>query len=335
MYEEFYGLTEKPFSLTPDPEFIYMGDEFREALDRIIYGIKRREGFTVIVGDVGTGKTMLCWTLLGRLGQNVRTALILNPLLSEDDILRAILQDFGVRPARYYRHPAAGDGGSEVAPYDPGWMVGLSRKELIDELNNFLLGGASEEAASLLLIDEAQNLSSGVLEQLRVLSNLETPKRKLLQIIFIGQLEFEQKLALPELRQLNQRITVRYELRPLSREDAAQYIRHRLVVAGGSRKVSFTADALKSICKHSSGYPRLINIICDRALLSGYRERSRTITAKMVRQGLADLRGKKRTAAHVRLAGSLRWALPIFAAAVILLMVVAFLLKSAAAVGSW
>jgi general secretion pathway protein A len=291
MYEKFFGLKEKPFSLTPDPEFLFVNRHFRGALDSVIYGIQRQEGFTAIVGDVGTGKTTLCWSLLGKLDKGLRTALILNPLLTADDMLKAILQDFGVVPAWQMAAAAESD---EQPAYDPSWMQGLTRKELIDELNIFLLEGAEQGLFNILIIDEAQNLSSSVLEQLRILSNLETAKKKLLQIIFVGQLEFEHKLQLPQLRQLNQRITIRYTLKPLAMADTIQYIGHRLSVAGSQRGVTFNKGAFRAIYSYSKGYPRLINVICDRSLLEAYTQRSRTITARMVQKAAIGLRGKEK-----------------------------------------
>jgi general secretion pathway protein A len=290
MYERFYGLKEKPFSLTPDPEFLFVNKHFRGALDNVIYGIERQEGFTAIVGDVGTGKTTLCWALLGKLDKNIRTALILNPLLNEEDMLKAILQDFGVRPRRGWVQES-----QDAEPlYDSSWMQGLSRKELIDELNYFLLVGSEQGIFNILILDEAQNLSLGVLEQLRILSNLETAKKKLLQIIFVGQLEFQQKLNLPQLRQLDQRITIRYSLKPLSKPDMVQYIEHRLSVAGSKGSVGFTHGALARIYSYSKGYPRLINIICDRSLLAGYSERARVIAPRMVTKAARGIRGKEK-----------------------------------------
>jgi len=335
MYERFYGLKEKPFNLTPDPEFLFINRDFREALERVIYGILRREGFTVVVGDVGTGKTTLCWALLGKLDQSVRTALVLNPLLNEEDILKAILQDFGVRPRRCIQSLLPGLENTAPARYDPLWMQGLSRKQLIDELNDFLLEGASDDVTNVLLIDEAQNLSLEVLELLRILSNLETPKRKLLQIIFVGQLELEHKLKLPQLRQLNQRITVRYRLRPLSKDDSVRYIYHRIVVAGGNRSVTFTDGALKWIYRFSSGYPRLLNIICDRTLLAGYSERSRTITSSMVRKAVRGLRGSEKPRTTVRLVGSFRWALPVLVFVLTLLVALALFWSSNGILSRW
>jgi general secretion pathway protein A len=288
MYERYYGLREKPFSLTPDPDFLFLNEYFRAALDNVIYGIKRHEGFTVIVGDVGTGKTTLCWSLLGKLEKNIRTALILNPLLTEEDMLRAIIQDFGIPPRLNNFVPEVPDGN---LPYDPTWMMGKTRKELIDELNYFLLEGAERDIFNILILDEAQNLSQQVLEQIRILSNLETPKRKLLQIIFVGQMEFEEKLRLPQLRQLNQRVTIRYTLKPLRKVEMIRYIQHRLNVAGAKESVGFTAGAYRALFNYSKGYPRLINMLCDRALLAGYGRRSRIITTKMVHKAARALKG--------------------------------------------
>jgi general secretion pathway protein A len=318
MYERYYGLKEKPFSLTPDPEFLFVNKYVRGALDNVIYGIERHEGFTSIVGDVGTGKTTLCWALLGKLDKSIRTALILNPLLSEEDMLKAILQDFGVKP-KYHPAPFSN---SDI-PYDPSWMQGLTRKELVDELNRFLLEGSEEGAFNILIVDEAQDLSLGVLEQLRLLSNLETAKKKLLQIIFVGQLEFQQKLNLPQLRQLDQRITIRYALKPMSKAEMVQYIEHRLAVAGSKGNLGFTKGALRDIYSYSRGYPRLINIICDRSLLAGYSEHSRVITAKMVGKAARGLRGKEKSPG-ARLSKSWRVILPIAAVLVLALLAALF-----------
>jgi general secretion pathway protein A len=291
MYESFYGLRERAFSLTPDPQFLYLNRRCRDAIKHILYGIERREGFALIVGDVGTGKTTLCWGLLERLeGKKVSTALVQNPMLSEIDILRSILQDLGVRP------PNTGDQtGDESSqnPFDSSWLRGLDRKDLLDLLNLFLAERAQEDIFTVLIIDESQNLSLEMLEQLRLLSNLETAKRKLLQIIFVGQLELEEKLQLPVLRQLNQRISIRFETKTFSRDDTEKYIRHRLAVAGGRSKVRFGTGTLNAVYKYSKGYPRLINLICDRALLAGYHQRSYVITRKMVRSAVSSLRGKE------------------------------------------
>jgi general secretion pathway protein A len=317
MYEQYYGLKEKPFSLTPDPDFLFVNEQFREVLDTVVYGIQRHEGFTVIVGDVGTGKTTFCWALLSRLGAGIRTALILNPTLTEEDMLKAILQDYGIRP----RGEALGPEQAEP-PYDPAWMRGLTRKELIDELNFFLLQSVDQDLYNILVIDESQDLSAGVLEQIRLLSNLETAKKKLLQIIFVGQVEFEQKLQLPELRQLAQRITVRHTLTPLSRQDTARYIEHRLSVAGATRSVGFSRGALRRICTYSRGYPRLINIICDRSLLVGYVLQASMITSGMVRKAARGLWGNGSGAPRIRVVASRKVTVPIAALAVLALLAV-------------
>ena len=289
MYERFYGLRERPFNLTPDPEFLYLSRRHKEALDQVTYGVTRREGFSLIIGDVGTGKTTLCWSLLGRLEGNIRTALVLNPMLSEEDLLRTILQDFGVRGLGD-TGDAEGTASAPLPQYDPAWMRGLSRKELLDELNNFLLKRAQEDVFCVLILDEAQNLSSACLEQLRMLSNLETAKKKLLQIIFVGQLELGEKLKAGSMKALNQRISIRNRIEPLSRKETRDYIYHRLRVAKAPRDLTFTRTALGGIYRHSRGYPRLINLICDRALLAGFSERSYKINRSMIRKSVKVLK---------------------------------------------
>jgi general secretion pathway protein A len=317
MYESFYGLRERTFNLTPDPQFLFLNQRCRDAITHILYGIERREGFALIAGDVGTGKTTLCWGLLERLeGKKVSTALVQNPLVSDTDMLRSILQDLGVRPAG--AHEGTDDTKeSAVDPFDSSWLRGLDRKDLLDRLNAFLAQRAQEDIFTVLIIDESQNLSLEMLEQLRLLSNLETTKRKFLQIIFVGQLELVQKLELPALRQLNQRISIRFETKTLSRDDTEKYVRHRLAVAGGRSKVRFGSGTLNAIHKYSKGYPRLINLICDRALLAGYSERSYTITRKMVKSAVTSLRGTEEVGGGWTLSW-MRKALPVLAAVVLL-----------------
>lgn len=290
MYEEFYGLREKPFSLTPDPKFLFLSEEHRNALELLLYSIRRREGFALLTGGVGTGKTLLCRALVERLDPNTKVALILNPMLSEKELLKAILQDLGL------------DHNKET------------KKELIDELNSFLLSHASQGGTTVLIIDEAQNLSFDVLEQIRLLSNLETDKEKLIQIILVGQEELREKLELPRMRQLNQRISVRYHLTPLSKDEVRRYIEHRLMVAGSSGGITFTRGAINVIYRRSRGIPRLINLICDRALLCGYIERSYRITRGMVRRAAGEVAAREgRRAYLLRLA--LRYTLPLLLAA--------------------
>lgn len=283
MYEEFYGLKEKPFTLTPDPRFFFLSENHREAFEHLLYGVKEKEGFILITGEVGAGKTTLCRALLNRLGtQGTQTALILNPMFSGQELLQCIVADFGI-------------GGA-----------GASKKELLEELNRFLLSQQSAGRSSVLIIDEAQNLPLPVLEELRILSNLETEKEKLLQIILIGQIELKEKLSLPRLRQLNQRISIRYHLQPLAKVEVPRYIRHRLTVAGSTGDLRFSTGALREICRYSQGIPRLINLACDRALLAGYAEQSREIRRQTVTRGLKSLEGEearaKRSGSPPRLA---------------------------------
>ena len=268
MYEQYFGLKEKPFSLTPDPRFLFLSADHKGALDHLLYGIQRREGFLAITGDIGTGKTTICRTLLERLDSGVQTALILNPLLNEREILSAILEDFGI-----------------TYPGQP------PRKTLIDLLNLFLLDQAKSGGAAILIIDEAQNLAPNVLEQIRILSNLETDQEKLLQIILVGQRELREKLESKALRQLNQRISVRYHLAPLSPEETVRYIEHRLTVAGAKGGIEFTPGAYQAIYHFSRGVPRLINLIADRALLAGYVAGSTCITKEMVSEGRQSIAG--------------------------------------------
>src|SRR6185369_8356492 len=263
MYERYYGFTEKPFSLTPDPKYLYRSESHGNAFDLLQYAISRREGFVVVTGDIATGKTTLCRALLEKIDRATFTALVLNPFLSEADLLKRILQDFGV---------------ISRADLKAGRLAGVSKQELIDALYDFLLGLIPLKASAVLIIDEAQNLPLPVLEQIRILSNLETDKEKLLQIILVGQLELQTLLRSPKLRQLDQRVSIRYELQPLDREAAGAYVSHRVAVAGGSSTVTFTSKALDRVHRLSNGIPRLINLICDRALLAGYSLRTSHIT---------------------------------------------------------
>jgi general secretion pathway protein A len=304
MYEKYYGLKAPAFTLTPDPDFLFLNKRSKDALDLILYGIERREGFALIIGDVGTGKTTTCWALLERLARkNICTALIQNPMLSETDILRAIIQDLGIRPEE---SPAPSEtsepsDGSKLEVFSTDWLQGMTKKQLIDRLNVFLGERAQENVFTVIIVDEAQNASMALLEQLRLLSNLETAKKKLLQIIFVGQLELDQKLNLPSMRQLNQRISIRFETKTLSKLDTELYIRHRIAAAGGAPRLFFGSGAFKAIWRHSKGYPRLINLICDRALLIGYSERCRVITRSLVKRAAASLKGQDDTGLRLSL----------------------------------
>jgi general secretion pathway protein A len=274
MHEEYYGFVEKPFSLTPDPKYLYKSESHANAFDLLQYAIRRREGFVVITGDIGTGKTTLCRAILEQLDRKTFTALVLNPFISEEDLLRIILQDFGVVSRDEIKR---------------GRLSNVSKQELIDTLNEFLLSLLPLHAGALLIIDEAQNLPRQVLEQIRILSNLETDKEKLLQIVLVGQLNLKDLLRAPELRQLDQRVSIRYELKPLTREETSAYIAHRLTIAGGGAVVSFAPKALDLVHRYSGGIPRLINLVCDRALLGGYSARTNRITPDLVVAAAAGL----------------------------------------------
>lgn len=272
MYKEFYGLKEKPFSLTPDPKFLYLSQKHREAMEHIGYGIAQKEGFVLITGDIGTGKTTICRAMVNKMNNNAAVALMLNPFFSVEELLRYILKDLGITHS------------------------GTTKLELLEVLNQFLIRHASRGGITVLIIDEAQNLSLNVLEQIRILSNLETEKEKLLQIVLVGQAELREKLKLPKLRQLDQRISVRYHINPLDTKEISKYIYHRLAVAGSGGRISFSRIAFRKIAKkYSMGVPRLINLICDRALLNGYAMQKYHINTRMVVQAVKSLRDEEKT----------------------------------------
>lgn len=272
MYERYFGLKEKPFRITPDPRFLYLSEKHAEALDHLHYGITQGEGFMVISGDVGTGKTTIIRSLMDRLEDpKIRIAIILNPLLEIVDLLRAILLDFGISPR------------------------GRIKKDLIDQLNAFLLFLNRHGKKAVVIIDESQNLAPDLLEELRSLSNLETDREKLLQIVLIGQLELWNKLNSPNLRQLKQRISVNYRLEPLSLKEMKGYIFHRMTIAGYRGQLGFSPRALRIIYRTSRGIPRIINLLCDRTLLVLYIEQKMRVTSAHVRKGLESLRGGKRS----------------------------------------
>ena len=267
MYTAFYGFGEKPFNITPDPKFVFLSDQHREALAHLLYGIRERGGFIEITGEIGTGKTTLCRTLLGQLDHDTRVALIFNPDLTATELLQSINEDLGI-------------------PID-----GVSKKSLVSALNAHLLRQREEKKNIVLIIDEAQDLQPSVLEQIRLLSNLETETEKLIQIVLMGQPELRKILAKPELKQLNQRITVRYHLGPLDRKETIQYITHRLDVAGGANKVRFTPGALQTIHRRTAGIPRLINVLCDRCLLAGFSAGKKTISRAIVNRAMREIKG--------------------------------------------
>jgi general secretion pathway protein A len=274
MYEEYFGFTEKPFSLTPDPKYLFKSASHANAFELLQYAIRRREGFVVVTGDIGTGKTTLCRAILEQLDKKTFTALVLNPFLSEEDLLRLILQDFGVVSRDEIKRAR---------------LAGVSKQELIETLNEFLLSLQSLGAQALLIIDEAQNLPLQVLEQIRILSNLETDKEKLLQIVLVGQPNLRSLLRRAELRQLDQRVSIRYELKSLTAEETGAYVMHRLTIAGSAAAVTFAPKALRRVHRYTHGTPRLINLICDRALLGGYSERTNRILPAHIRGAAESL----------------------------------------------
>ena len=253
MYNKYFGLTDKPFSIAPDPRYLFMSDQHREALAHLVYGVGDGGGFVLLTGEVGTGKTTVCRCLLEQLPENTRIAFILNPKLSATELLANVCDELHI-----------------AYPADP------SLKQLTDVLNEFLLRSHAAGLKIVLMIDEAQNLSSEVLEQIRLLTNLETNKEKLLQIILIGQPELKEMLARHELRQLAQRITARFHLRPLTAEESESYILHRLEVSGFSDSL-FDKKAIRELFKSTGGVPRLINVLCDRAMLGAYARNRRQI----------------------------------------------------------
>jgi general secretion pathway protein A len=272
MYESFFGFKEKPFNITPDPKYLYLSGQHQEAIAHLLYGIRERGGFVVVTGEIGTGKTTLCRYLINQMDDQTEGAVILNPNLSEIELLKSINQDFGIDSS------------------------GQTKRELINELNRFLLEERLRSKNMVLIIDEAQNLEPEVMEQIRMLSNLETEKEKLIQIILIGQPQLKALLARPELRQLDQRVTARYHLRPLNRKETLRYIQHRLDVAGAVNKVVFEPAAMRRVYAFSRGTPRLINVVCDRALLGAFVAGQRSpISKKIVKQAIAEVTGTRYT----------------------------------------
>jgi general secretion pathway protein A len=267
MYQEFYGLSAPPFSITPDPRYLFLSRRHREAFDHLLFGIRQRKGFIQLTGEVGAGKSTLCRALLAELGDTCATALILNPVMSSLQLLRAILHELGLDDR------------------------GNDRLRLTQRLNDFLLARVREGRDVVLLIDEAQDLSAELLEEVRLLSNLETDDRKLLQIVLIGQPELRDTLEKAALRQLRQRITVRYHLRPIDRAETEAYIQHRLAVAGGTGRPTFSPAAIRAIHLRSRGVPRLINAVCDKALLVGYVEERDHLGVRQVWRAIRDLAG--------------------------------------------
>jgi len=265
MYCQFYNFKERPFNVTSDPAFFFLSRQHKEALSHLLYGVTQRKGILVITGEIGTGKTTLCRFFLNQLPKNIKTAFILNPYFSEIQLLESIINDFGLK------------------------VKNKSRLSFVWELNRFLLSESEAGNNVVLIIDEAQNLKPLALEQVRLLSNLETEKDKLIQIVLMGQPELNRKLDLYGLRQLQQRIMVRYHIMPLEESEVNDYINHRLNIAGSNGSIKFTDEARKIISYFSCGVPRLINIICDRALLAGFVAETRTMNSDIINKCVKEL----------------------------------------------
>jgi len=269
MYREYYHLKENPFNMTADPEFFFSSRHHEEAFSHLVYGIHQRKGILVITGEIGTGKTTLCRTLLNRLDKDIKTALILNPNFSEIQLLKLIVRDLGIE----------------------GKL--RNKLEIVEALNKFLLEETNRGHNIVIIIDEAQNLTIKQLEQIRLLSNLETEKEKLLQIVLVGQPELCDTLKLSELRQLNQRVSVRYHILPLKRDELSAYIKHRLNIANTSKNANhrpyFTDEAIDIIYQNSNGTPRMVNIFCDRALLAGYASETNKIDEHVVHKCIQEV----------------------------------------------
>lgn len=265
MYLEFYGLREKPFNATPDPKFLYLTPGHREALAQLVYGIQEHKGFIVLTGEVGTGKTTLVQTLLQKLDSNTAVAFVFNSTLPFDELLEYALQDYGI-------------GKGET-----------TRVQRLVALNNFLIERRRAGQNTVLILDEAQNLAPETLEQVRLLSNFETPTDKLLQILVVGQPELRQRLQLPQLRQLKQRIGLRCAIPPMTLEETRDYIRTRLRIAGARDLHIFDEAAVRRISEYAGGIPRVVNIVCDHSLLIGYADQRRQVRSDIVDRAIRYL----------------------------------------------
>ncbi|MBL4889613.1 MAG: AAA family ATPase, partial [Candidatus Lindowbacteria bacterium] len=269
MYKEYFGLLDEPFRMTPDTRYLFRSSKHEEAISSLMYGISEKKGFIAITGEIGTGKTTLCRAILNQIDEQTKTAIILNPAMTQLELLHSILDDLGIEED----------------------LESPTTKMLLDRLNIFLIEQAQAGGNVAVIIDEAQNLDTDVLEFIRMLSNLETEQEKLLQIILVGQPELNEMLKLPRLEQLRQRIAVRYHITPLDNKEVPLYIRHRLMIAGDEDCVTFTQQAIDAICEYSGGTPRLINIICDKCMLAAYACGRKEIDGEIASTAIRDHEG--------------------------------------------
>jgi len=275
MYREFFGLKEKPFNVTSDPNFFFLSRVHKEAFAHLLYGIREKKGFLEITGEIGAGKTTLCRALLSQLDRNTKTAFIFNSNLPEIQLLQSILEDFGIEVGR------------------------RNKVSMFKQLNNFLISEMSRGNNVVLIIDEAQNIKSSVLEGIRTLSNLETDKEKLFQIILVGQPELADKLNSPALKQLRQRIAVRFHITPLEKGEVEQYIHHRLAVAGSIGDIKFSSESIEKIHSFSGGIPRIINMVCDKSLLAAYVMETKDIALPIIDKSISELEGLHHAPSYV------------------------------------
>ena len=272
MYQEFFGFDKMPFNNTPDTRFFFHSEQHQEALSTLLYAVNERKGFMLMTGEIGAGKTTVCRAFLNRLEANTKVAVITNTRLTERQLLQSICEEFGL------------------------WIPGsVGKVTLFNELNTFLVDQYRQGSNTVLVVDEAQNLRPEVLEEVRLISNLETEQDKLIQIILMGQPELRDIVELPELKQLKQRIVLRYHLYPLSEREAQAYVFHRLKVAGAGGNLKFSRSALQLVHQYSGGIPRVVNILCDNALLLAFVHESKKISEGIVQEVIRDLEGARRT----------------------------------------
>ncbi len=265
MYEKYYGFTDRPFNLTPDSKFFYASHKHEEALNCLLLAISERNGFVVITGEIGSGKTTICRTLINKLDPATKVALVLNTHLGKKELITTILEDLDIE------------------------YKSTSKTHLLAALNKYLIKQASQDVNVVVIIDEAQNLAPSVLEEVRMLSNLETEKEKLVQIVLMGQPELRKKLALPKLEQFRQRVVLHYHLYPLDRKETKEYIKHRLKTAGNQGADILDDEAIEAVYNYSGGVPRLINLVCHNALISGLVLEARVITGDIMKETVGEL----------------------------------------------